>query len=151
MAQPRTPLAQIADNRQKNSELTCCQRAEILGALKIYDSPALVAEALDYPRSTVTTTRERAKLRANHASLPRSGPKLTWRIRDVRKLVRYCRTNPKDTWQQVKDRGGFPWSRDTLKVMLQPSGIANWKAKQRPELTEAHVAARLAWAIARSD
>jgi transposase len=51
----------------------------------------------------------------------------------------------------VKDNLGFAWHKHTLQRMLEPSGILNWRAKSRPELTEAHARIRLAWAIARKN
>ena len=48
MAQPHTPLGQIAGNRQKGIELTYCQCTEILRVLKINDFVTLVAETLNY-------------------------------------------------------------------------------------------------------
>lgn len=151
MAQPRTPLGRIDGNIQKKHELTPYQRGKIAGTSLVGKSPGVIAKALKHSKSTVKSTLRRDKLCNNGFTIERPGRPTEYTDRDIRKLVRHVRKNPKHTWQQVRDNCGFTWHKNTLKRMLEPSGITNWRAKMRPELTEAHVQARLAWAMARKD
>jgi hypothetical protein len=50
----------------------------------------------------------------------------------------------KDTYEQVITACGLRCRPTTVKTILRKYGISNWRAKRRPELIEAHAAARLA-------
>ncbi|PSS12915.1 hypothetical protein M430DRAFT_262520, partial [Amorphotheca resinae ATCC 22711] len=76
----------------------------------------------------------RALLRYEGKSLPRAGRPKSYTDRDVRNLIRYVRLHPKDTYAEVRKALRFNFSTTTLKVMLKPSRIVNWRCKKRPYL-----------------
>ena len=110
-----------------------------------------LAEAFKAPEGTIKTTLRQAKFRHNGESLPRSGRPKSWNERDVRSLIRCIRLHPKYTYEQVKKELRRNWSTFTIKRILEPSGITNWRAKRRPALTDAVAAKRLAWCNIRKD
>jgi hypothetical protein len=151
MPPPRTPLGQINSNSIQQKELKPNERGEIIGALKMGYTPVQVAKGLQRPRGTVRTTLKQHSKRTDEKTLPCGGRSREYTDRDVRRLVYYIRKFPLHMWQQVKDMLGYTWYKNTLRKMLEPSGISNWKARSRPELTEIHARLRLTWAVARKD
>lgn len=151
MNQPRTPLRQISGNSTQRKQLKPNERGEIIGALKMGHTPVQVAKGLKRPRGTVRSTLQRHSQRKNEETIPRGGRPREYTDRDVRRLVQHIRKFPMETWQQVKDALHYPWHKNTLRKMLEPSGITNWRARSRPELTEVHARLRLTWAVARKD
>ena len=149
MPQPRTPIGVISGNIQKKKQLTPYQRGKITGAAQFGHSPAEIAKEFNRPDSTIRTTLKLDPLRDKGETRERSGRPCEYTERDIRKLIRHVRINPKHIWAEVKKACGFTWHKDTLKRMLEPSGITNWKCRRRPHLTEAAAKKRLAWCKAR--
>jgi hypothetical protein len=114
-------------------------------------SPAKITKALKCPDLTVRTTIKLDPLRDEGHTRQRSGRPREYDERDVRKLIRYVRANPKDTWAEVKKACGLVQHPSTIRRMLEPSGITNWKCRRRLHLTEAAVKKRLEWCKARKD
>ena len=102
MPTPRTPLGPINTNRvqkKPKKELTPLKRAEILGASKCGIPNYLIADALNEDKSLIRKTLNKALIRNNQRSLPRSSRPKKYTDRDYRKLVNYIRKNPWDSWQ----------------------------------------------------
>jgi hypothetical protein len=93
----------------------------------------------------VRYTIEQDDTRNNGASLGRSGRPKCYTAAEERKLLRHVRGNPKDTYAKVKHATGMACSTSTIKRILKTHGIANWRCKKRPHLTEKAVKARYEW------
>jgi len=96
------------------------------------------------PRQTIKSTITTSQYRIQGHNLPKSGRPKVYTHRDYRKLLRHIRLYPKDTYEQVRTAIGCTFKNDTIRKHLALHGIANWRAKRRPHLTEAHAATRLA-------
>ena len=139
----------ISSNIAKKPLLTPFQRGKLVGAAEIGLSPAEIARTFNRPDSTVRNTLKIDRLRNEGNTRRRTGRPREYSDRDVRNLVKYVRLHPKDTWKEVKASTGLKFHKTTLMRMLEPSGIANWKCRRRPHLTEAAVKKRLEWCKAR--
>ena len=144
----RKVLGVISSNIKKRPDLTPYNRGKIVSAAEWGISPSAIATKLELPNSTVRNTLKLDPLR-NGVSRPRSGRPREYTERHVRKLVRYVRIYPKDTYTEIRKAMGFDFCDRTIKRMLDPSGITNWHCKKRPHLTAAAVAKRYAWCKAR--
>jgi transposase len=149
MAPKRTPLGPINSNKIRKKELTPYKRGQVIGASLFGHTPRVIAETLKEPESTVRTTLKSDAQRNEGESLPRTGRPQEWNTYHVRRLVRRVRQFPKLTYAQLRQELGWEFSDSTLKRMLEPSGIRNWRAKRRPHLSEAHAKKRLEWCKAR--
>jgi len=103
-----------------------------------------IARDLLLTRSTVQYTLKQDPLRNDGESLPRKPRERSYTDADERVLLRHVRLNPKDTYKQVIIACGLKCKTSTVKKILKKHGIANWKCKKRPFLTEAHAVKRLA-------
>jgi hypothetical protein len=144
----RTPLGSISGNSRRGKELTPYMRGKILGKASEGAKSATIAIKLKIPRKTVEYTLQQDELRNDGYSLPRKPQGKSYTDAEERITVRHVRLNPKDTYQQVIDACGLTYKRSTVKKILKKHGIYNWRAKKRPELTEAHALKRLAWCLA---
>ena len=149
MATPRRPLGPVSGNSIRKKELTPYKRGQIVGAAQLGASNVEIAVTLNTPESTVRSTLRADIQRLNGESIRRSGRPKTWNDYYVRRLVRLVRAQPKLTYTQVRKELGWTYSDSTLKRMLEPSGIRNWRAKRRPHLTEIHAQKRYDWCKAR--
>jgi len=149
MTTPRRVLGPISGNIQKRKELSPYVRGKIIGARLASATPTQMSQQLNLHDSTIRTTIKRDPLRNNGESQPRPGQPKTYTDRDVRNLVRHVRINPKDTYAQVRRALGFTFCDNTIKAMLKPLGITNWRCKRRPHLTLKAAKERLAWCKAR--
>jgi hypothetical protein len=151
MATPRRPLGLIDANIQDRKELSPFMRGQVVAAKRFGHRPAEIATVLNLPDSTVRTTIIRASQRPNGKSKKGRGRHKSYTTRDERNLLRHIRLNPKDTYAAVRQATSLKISRTTIKKIMKASGIANWRAKKRPALTEKHAQKRLAWCKARKD
>lgn len=144
----RTPLGHISQNRQPYAQLSPTQRAEIVGASKVGATPAQCARTFGVDKETARLTILKAKLRVDHESIPKKARKKSYSDHEERRIVRHCRLFPKDTYADVIRACNVSCKKTTIKKILKEHGMANWRAKRRPELTEAHALKRLAWCLA---
>jgi hypothetical protein len=100
-------------------------------------------------KSTVQYTLRQDELRNNGQSLPRKPRGKSYTDSEERLLLRHVRLNPKDTYKQVIAACNLSYKPTTVKKILKKHSICNWRAKKRPELTEAHALTRLAWCLVR--
>jgi hypothetical protein len=98
-------------------------------------------------RGALRSTFDMASQRLNGESMPRFGRALYYIEADERRLLRHVRLNPKESYLQVIKSLDLVFGRTTIKKILTQHGIANWRARRRPFLTEAHAAKRLAWCL----
>ena len=149
MPPQRRPLGPISGNTIKKKELTPYKRGQIVDASIAGLNNPTIATTLKTPESTVRTTLRYDLHRLNGETVQRTGRRRTWNVYHVRRLVRLVRTQPKLTYEKVRKELGWTYSDSTLKRMLEPSGIRNWRAKRRPHLTEVHAKKRYDWCKAR--
>lgn len=145
MITQRRPLASLSLNNLPNKELSPYERGKIVGARSAGVGLGTIAKAMHTTKSTVQTTLRRQPVRHEGHSQPRSGRPAEYSDRDVRRLVRYVRLHPKHSYEAIRKDLGWSYSTPTLKRMLEPSGITNWRAKRRPELTPAVAQKRYQW------
>jgi hypothetical protein len=145
----RTPLGSISGNRLKGCEISPYMRGQVAGKASECRGLRGIATDLKLDYSTVRYTLKQDELRHEGESLPRAHRKKSYTDADERNLLRHVRLNPKDTYKQVIIACGLDCKTTTVKKILKQHGIANWRCKQRPELTEAHALKRLAWCLAR--
>ena len=149
MPPQRTPLGSISGNRQKGQEISPYMRGQVAGKSSKGRSTRGIAKDLNLHHSTVQYTLHQDELRDDGHSLPRKLRGKSYTNADERVLLRHVRLNPKDTYNQVIVACGLSCKPTTVKKILKRHGICNWRAKKRPELTEAHAIARLAWCLVR--
>jgi hypothetical protein len=144
MPPSRTPLGSISGNRFKGTHISPYIRGKIAGKASKGCSQRCIAMQLKLTKSTVQYTIVQDELRNEGVSLLRTARRKSYNDHDERILLRYVRLNPKDTYEQVITARGLRCRPTTVKTILRKYGISNWRAKRRPELIEAHAAARLA-------
>jgi hypothetical protein len=144
----RTPLRSISGNRPKGSEISPYMRGQVKGQARRGVLQLDIAKDLKLTPSTVQYTLQQDPLRNDGHSLPRKPRKKTYNDTDERRLIRHVHLNPKDTYKQVIIACSLRCKPTTVKKILKRHGICNWRAKKRPELTEANVLKRLAWCLA---
>jgi IS30 family transposase len=144
MTTPRRVLGPISGNIQKRKELSLYVRGKIIGARLANAMPAQILQQLNLHDSTIRTTIRRNLLRNNGESQPRPSQPKSYTDQDVRNLVRHVRINLKDTYAQVQRALGFTFCDNTIKAMLKPLGITNWRCKRRLHLTPKAAKDRLA-------
>ena len=150
MPPQRCPLGPISGNTIKKKELTPYKRGQIVSAsIAGLDNPTIATtlkdpwiNCLNHPTLRLTPFERRGLY-----NVP-AGDKFRMSITYV-VLVRLVRTQPKLTYKEVRKELGWTYSDSTLKRMLEPSGIRNWRAKRRPHLTEVHAKKRYDWCKAR--
>jgi hypothetical protein len=141
-------LGAISGNQRDRVHLNPYQRGQIAGKASEGAKPADIAADLNLTRSIIYYIFQQDELRDNSISLPRIPRKKSYTDTEERLCVCYCRINPKDTYQQVIDACGLSYKKTTVKKILKKYSMANWRAKKRLELTEAHALKQLAWALA---
>ena len=142
MPTPRRPLGLISGNITKKKELTPYERGLVLGAKITGRSEAEISEVFNIPDSTVRDTVTLAAQRKDGHSKPRSGRPKCLSDREERILIRHIRLNPKDEYKTIKEATGLQISNSTIKNICRKYGIAHWRAKKRPALTEKAAKAR---------
>jgi transposase len=150
MLRQRTPLKPISSNIIPNKELTPYQRGLINGAKAAGARVCDITKASSRSKSTVLYTLQQEAIRTNGESKPRSGcpPKFSERMQH--NVIRHCRLNPKHTYAQVRHALNSKISTSSIKRILDTVGMANWKAKRRPELTPEAAEERLLWCRVRA-
>jgi transposase len=151
MVTPRRPLGVISGNVQRRRELKPHERGKVIGASIAGATPGRISTLLNIPDQTVRDTISQDILRDDHKSKPRTGRPKCYTERDERMLLRHVRQFPKQTYAQVMNETQLGFSRSTVRRILQDHGIANWRAKKRPHLTQAHADARLGWCTRQRD
>jgi hypothetical protein len=147
MPPQRLPLSATSGNRLKGQELTPLQRGKAIGMLNGGMKFTAIQAQLKCSRGALRSTFNIASQRLNGESMPKSGKVLCYTEADERKLLRYVCLNPKESYLQVIKSLDLVFGRTTIKKILTQYGIANWRARRRPFLTEAHVVKRLAWCL----
>ena len=146
----RRPLGTCSVNIQsRGPELSTYLRGKIKAASEFGVKNCVISETYKIPSSTIESTLALDSLRINGESLPRSGRPKTYDLRDERHIIRHVRLYPKCTYADVRRACAITLCDNTLRAILNDYGIANWRAKKRPFLTEKHAAARLAWCLER--
>jgi hypothetical protein len=140
----RTPLGSRSGNSRRGPELTPYQRGRILGAATLGRTPTQIADVENCPISTIKSTIELDLERNDGQSKPRSGRPKLYNDRDERCILQQVRLFPKCTYADVRKACAVTLCDSTLKTILKKYGIANWRAKRCPELTEEVAAKRLA-------
>jgi hypothetical protein len=146
----RQPLGTCSVNIQgRGPELSAYVRGKIKGASEFGVKTCVISRTYNIPSSTIESTLSLDSLRIDGKSLPRSGRPKTYDIRDERHIIRHVRLYPKCTYADVRRACAITLCDNTLRAILKDYGIANWRAKKRPFLTEKHAAIRLAWCLER--
>ncbi|KAG9237379.1 hypothetical protein BJ875DRAFT_454042, partial [Amylocarpus encephaloides] len=102
------------------------QRGQINGQATTGATPTQIAESFELDRGTVRYTIQQDKLRHEGNSIQRpQARKKSYTDADERLLLRHVRTNPKDTYAQVKTACGLTFSTTTIKRILKEHGITN--------------------------
>jgi transposase len=146
MPPQRTPLRNINGNQQKRGiELTPYQRGLVVGQSLAGKSVREIEVDLELSRGAVRRTLDSTQLRDEGHSLPRSGQKLKYDSRSCRRMLLCLRNHPKMTYAQRREHVGVKMSNSYIYNLAKSKGMVHWRAKKRPELTEAHAASRLLW------
>jgi len=148
MPPSRTPLGCISGNRFKGCEITPYICGKVMGKASHGRNSYQIALDLGLDRSTVKYTIKQDPLRNEGSSIPRKPRNLSYTEHDERVLLRHVRLNLKDTYKQVITACGLKYKTSTVKKILKKYGIANYRCKKRPFLTEVYTAKRLAWCLA---
>jgi hypothetical protein len=142
MPPQRTPLHNIDGNRRyRCPELTPYQSGLVVGQRLAGKSPHQIEVDLELSRGVVRRTLDSIQLRDEGHSLPRSGPKLKYDSRSRRRMILCLRNHPKLTYAQRREHTGLKMSNSYIYNLATSEGMTHWRAKKRPELTEAHAAA----------
>lgn len=149
MPPQRTPLAPKSFNIIPYKHISPDLRARICGKAEAGVRPSQLAKDYGLEYSTVWRTIQKDLQRYESADLPKAPRKKSYTIADERNLLRHVRLNPKDTYKQIITACGLGCKTTTVKKILKQHGIANWRAKRRPFLTEANAAKRLTWCLER--
>jgi Transposase len=147
MAHIRIPFGNLSNNPRYEKQLTPYERGYIIKRHSATTNPATVAAYYSIPRQTVESTIKVSPYYIQGANLPKSGRLKVYTDRDYCSLLRHIRLCPKDTYDQVRTATGYSFKNNTIRRYLSLHGIANWRTKRRPHLTEAVAAARLAWCL----
>ena len=131
---PRTPLASIAGNKPRNTELNQCQIGIFIGAQALGHALAEIAKTLNVPRTTVIYTLQKHPECNNEKSKSRSGRPGILSDRDRRHTIKFARINLRITYAQLRTEARLQCSRSTLYRTLKDYGLTNWLAKRRPLL-----------------
>jgi len=121
----RTPLRSISGNRPKGSEISPFMRGQVIGKASEGAKSAVIAKALKLDRSTVNYTLQQDELRDDGHSLPRKPRNKSYTDAEERRLLRYVRLNPKDTYAQVIKACSLRYKPTTVKKILKRHGICN--------------------------
>jgi transposase len=139
-----TPLAPRSGDSRRGPELTPYGRGKIIGAVESGKSPGQIAASQKLSRSTLYHTIYADPERDEGRSKPRSGRPKLYTDRDERRILCQAQLYPKCTYANVRRACAITLCDSTLKTILGKHSISNWRAKQRPELTEEVAAKRLA-------
>jgi transposase len=108
---------------QKRKELAPYMRGLIVGATASGQSGTRIAEHLNIPRSTVYDTLHLDFARNDGQSRVRR-PKAYTDL-DLGKLLRHVQLHPTETYEQIKNALGLPYSATTIKAMLKAHGVTH--------------------------
>jgi hypothetical protein len=147
----RRPLGPITPNIIRNKDLSPQSRGKIIGAYIAGARPSAISRLFSTPDSTIRTTLSMASIRPHGLSLPKPGRPIKYSVQDERSVLRFIRLNPQTKYNAIKEVCGLTISHSTIKRILRKNNILTWRAKKRPQLTEALAAKRLAWALDRKD
>lgn len=151
MAPQRTPLGLLNNNpRYRGPELSPNKRGRATGMCAGGMSEVKVAVELEVSRRAVRNAKRLAALNTEGRSLPRSGRPRVYTDRDNRTMLRNLRLFPKNTFETRRRETGLGMSNTYIKNLARASGLAHWRAKKRPELSEKVAAERLLWCKVRA-
>jgi hypothetical protein len=103
----------------------------------------MIAKDLNLVLGIVEYTIRQNKLCNNGYTLPKKPRRKTYTPHQERLLVHHIQLHPKNTYTEVIIVYNLDYKTSTIKTILKKYSIANWRAKKRPELIEAYIAARL--------
>lgn len=135
---PRTPLAPIAHNRRRNTEIPHGEKQRLWRRACAGQGATEIASNEGLSKWTVKHALERVAKRNSFDNLPRSGRPVTYTVRDARCVVRIARKEPKYTYEQLRKASSTNLSAKVLRTILHDHGIINWCCKRRLHLTEEH-------------
>ena len=144
MPPTRTPLSFISRNCPKGCKISPYMRGQVISQAFKGAKPTKIARDLKLDCSTVNYTLHQDKLRNDEYSLPRKPCHKLYTNAEECLCVYHVRLNPKDTYKQVIEACNLRCKRETVKKILKRHSIANWRAKKRLKLIEAHALKRLA-------
>src|SRR5436190_5932016 len=131
---PRQPLGEISGNSNYTGgihgrfELTPNWRSHIVGRAAAGQTPKIIATALNFPSSTISSIVRRAVSRFNNESLHQSGRPNIVDNHLRRRLLHEVRANPKICYRDLQlnlDLHGKAISRSSLYHVLKDEGITN--------------------------
>jgi hypothetical protein len=105
-------------------------------------TPKEISSATKIPLQTIRNTIILNPKRSKGFSLFGRGMKQTYDNVFERNLLRFVRTNPKATYQKVRDALDTTLANRTLCGILAKHGITNWRTKKQPFLQKDHVKKR---------
>ncbi len=145
MPPQRTPLRAIDGNGVRGKDLTLYMRGKIVGMADNGALPAEIQAQYRVSRGAVRGSIAQDSARPEGMSGPRPGCPPTYTKQDERMMLRNLRLHPKSTFDNRQKECGLDMSNSTIKRLAKKHGLHHWRAKKRPELTEAHAAERLLW------
>ena len=151
MPPQRTPLHTIDGNRKgRGPDITPYMRGKIVGRANAGDSPAEIQAAFGVSRGAVRGSIIQDHVRPKGESAPHSGRPRIYTDRDERRMLQHLRLYPKSTFNEHRQDCNTQISNSTIKRLARKHGLHHWRAKKRPELTEAYTAERLLWCKCRA-
>jgi transposase len=125
-------------------------RGEIVGLRKGGKSPREIELELGLSRKAVRYTLDQIVHRDECKTLPRCGTPVKFDSRSRRRMLLCLRNHPKMTYQQRRDATGLKMSDSYIYRLAIAENLSHWRAKKRPELTEAVAGQRLLWCRCRA-
>ena len=140
----RTPLRNIDSNRRgRGPNLTPYDRGQISGMYRCGKTPTEIEAEFGYSRGAIRHTLETLQHRNEGTPTPKSGTPVKYDSRSRRRILRCLRNHPKMTYEQRRESTGLKMSDSYIYRLATENGLTHWRAKKRPELTEAVVEQRL--------
>jgi transposase len=139
-------LSQIAQNVQRNKDLSPYVRGQITGAYLSGVSKARIHRATGIPYTTVARTIANTTVQDQGNSKPKKGRPQVFNDRQKRLIHHFVCQNPKWTYKALLEALPFSISQRTCYRILKEYGIINWIARKRPLLTNKSAKNRFKWA-----
>ena len=147
MAQQRVILGQIdVNSHRRNKELTPSDRGRSYGLFEAGLSISNIAARTGFAKSTIHDTYTKFPQRDKGLTLPRLGHPVAHSIQDERAIMRIIKRDPKITYSALQREAGLTLHRSTMRRIIKAHGYHNWRAKERPYLTEEQAKRRFEWA-----
>jgi len=141
----RRPSSNIPINISTRRQLSSDAKSEIYGRAAAGESACEIESAEKVPKSTIEHVLQRIEQRNTTADLPRSGRPCICNNRDQWHIIRQVRLSPKIKYEELRRATGLEFRREVLRCILQDHGIAKWRSKRRPALTQEVASMRLSF------